>query len=84
MAHTSTNSWIFSGFSVKKQKERNTVKPSGKRLKLDEAVDDTDLQSTRIRRLIILYFEKWLGYNDVIAEVCETYFLAELHEVQIR
>jgi hypothetical protein len=55
---------------VKKQKERNTVKPSGKRLKLDEAVDDTDLQSTRIRRLIILYFEKWLGYNDVIVEVC--------------
>jgi hypothetical protein len=36
----------FSGFSVKKQKERNTVKPSGKRLKLDEAVDDEDLQST--------------------------------------
>jgi hypothetical protein len=30
----------FSGFSVKKQKERNTEKPSGKRLKLDEAVDD--------------------------------------------
>ena len=46
MAHTSTNSWIFSGFSVKKQKERNTVKSSGKRLKLDEAVDDEDLQST--------------------------------------
>ena len=36
----------FSVFSVKKQKERNTVKPSGKRLKLDEAVDDEDLQST--------------------------------------
>jgi hypothetical protein len=31
---------------VKKQKERNTVKPSGKRLTLDEAVDDEDLQST--------------------------------------
>ena len=30
--------------------------------------------STGIRRLIILYFEKWLGYNDVIAEVCETHF----------
>jgi cation transport regulator ChaC len=36
----------FSSFSVKKQKERNTVKPSGKCLKLDEAVDDEDLQST--------------------------------------
>ena len=35
----------FSGFSVKKQKERNTVKPTGKCLKLDEAVDE-DLQST--------------------------------------
>jgi len=35
----------FAGLSVKKQKERNTVKPSGKRLKLDEAVDDEDLQS---------------------------------------
>jgi hypothetical protein len=33
----------FAGLSVKKQKERNTVKPSGKRLKLDEAVDDKDL-----------------------------------------
>jgi hypothetical protein len=31
---------------VKKQKERNTVNPTGKRLKLDEAVDDEDLQST--------------------------------------
>jgi hypothetical protein len=41
MAHTSTNWWIF----LKKQKERHTVKPSGKRLKLDEAVDDEDLQS---------------------------------------
>ena len=30
---------------LKKQKERYTVKPSGKRLKLDEAVDDEDLQS---------------------------------------
>ena len=29
--------------------------------------------STGIRRLIILYIEKWLGYNDVIAEVCETH-----------
>ena len=35
----------FSVFFVKKQKERNTVKPSGKRLKLDETVDDEDLQS---------------------------------------
>jgi hypothetical protein len=35
----------FAGLSVKKQKERNTVKPSEKRLKLDEAVDDEDLQS---------------------------------------
>ena len=35
----------FAGLSVKKQKERYTVKPSGKRLKLDEAVDDEDLQS---------------------------------------
>ena len=33
------------GLSVKKHKERNTVKPSGKRLKLDVAVDDEDLQS---------------------------------------
>ena len=31
---------------MKKQKERNTVKPSGRRLKLDEAVDDEDLQRT--------------------------------------
>jgi hypothetical protein len=30
---------------VKKQKERYTMKPSGKRLKLDVAVDDEDLQS---------------------------------------
>ena len=36
---------IFPFFFVKKQKERNTVKPSGKRLKLDETVDDEDLQS---------------------------------------
>jgi hypothetical protein len=33
------------GLSVKKHKERNTVKPSGKRLKLDVAVYDEDLQS---------------------------------------
>jgi hypothetical protein len=30
---------------LKKQKERYTMKPSGKRLKLDVAVDDEDLQS---------------------------------------
>ena len=35
----------FVGLSVKKQKERYTMKPSGKRLKLDVAVDDEDLQS---------------------------------------
>ena len=35
----------FAGLSVKKQKERYTVKPSGTRLKLDEAVDEEDLQS---------------------------------------
>ena len=45
MAHTSTNSWIVCRLSVKKQIERNIVKPSGKRLKLDVAVDDEDLQS---------------------------------------
>jgi hypothetical protein len=45
MAHTSTNSWIFWRFVCE---ERNTVKSSWKRLKLDEAVDDEDLQSASV------------------------------------
>ena len=45
VARTSTNSWIFFLFFCEETKERNTVKPSGKRLKLDETVDDEDLQS---------------------------------------
>ena len=40
----------FSVFSAKKQKERNTVKPSGKCLKLDEAVDDKDQCHCCIRK----------------------------------
>jgi hypothetical protein len=69
MAHASTNSWIFSGFSVKKQKERNIVKPTGKLLKLDEAVDDEDLQSTIS---VIVALEHSEAVSTVTTEVQES------------
>ena len=55
----------FSGFSVKKQKERNT----GKRLKLGEAVDDEDLQSTIS---VIVALEHSEAVSTITTEVQES------------
>jgi hypothetical protein len=54
---------------VKKQKERNTVKPSGKRLKLDVAVDDEDLQSA-INAIVALEHSE--AISTVTTEVQES------------
>ena len=59
----------YAGLSVKKQTERNTVKPSGKRLKLDEAVDDEDLQSA-ISAIVALEHSEAL--STVTTEVQES------------
>ena len=54
---------------MKKQKERNTVKPTGKRLKLNEAVDDKDLQST-INAIVALEHSE--AVSTVTTEVQES------------
>jgi hypothetical protein len=60
----------LSGFSVKKQKERNTVKPTGKLLKLDEAVDDEDLQST-ISAIVALEHSEAVS---TVLNMCTSYY----------